>query len=180
MAIMFIVWDDDRNNSASDIYHKWSLDGGLTWQPDTRITTTPTLWRDFASIAISGSTLHVIWEDTRQGDGWEIYYMKNENGNPIGISSSNTEIPKKFVLQQNYPNPFNPETNIDFSIPESDFTKLSIYDRLGRELTVLVEQNLKAGNYHIKWDGTKYPSGIYFYRIQSSQFSDSKKMIMGK
>lgn len=183
-----IVWDDDRNNSASDIYYKRSLDGGTTWESDLRLTTTPTTWRDFAAITVSGTELHVVWEDTRPGDGWEIYYMKNETGNPIGINTMNSEIPGDFLLDQNYPNPFNPVTNIRFSLPLSSYVNLVIFDILGREVSVLLDNELRAGNYEVQWDAGGNVSGIYFYRLTAtgtskfdgSRYSETKKMMIIK
>src|SRR4030095_9008395 len=82
-----------------------------------------------------------------------------QNGFVIGISPISTEIPTKFNLFQNYPNPFNPMTNFKFQMPNSEFVKLIIYDLLGREIAVLVNEKLQAGVYSVDWDGTNYTSG---------------------
>ncbi|MDQ7818243.1 MAG: T9SS type A sorting domain-containing protein [Melioribacteraceae bacterium] len=95
------------------------------------------------------------------------------------------EIPNNFVLYQNYPNPFNPTTTIKYSIPaESNqraiFTTLKIYDLLGSEVASLVNEIKSPGNYEVKFNAGKLPSGIYFYRLQSGGFMYSRKMLLIK
>lgn len=103
----------------------------------------------------------------------------------FGISQISTEIPSGFRLSQNYPNPFNPSTKIRFDIPANsqshDFDlRLIIYDILGREAATLVDESLKPGTYEVDWDGTKYPSGVYFYQISSENFIQTKRMVLLK
>ncbi len=98
-------------------------------------------------------------------------------GGAIGIVPISTNVPDKFSLYQNFPNPFNPVTNIKFKIKEKEIVKLTVYDVLGREITVLINEVLQAGTYKIDWDATKYPSGIYLYRLESGNFTETKKMI---
>ena len=98
----------------------------------------------------------------------------------VGIENISTEIPKSFSLYQNYPNPFNPVTNIKFDVPKNSNVKLSVFDALGREVAVLVNDNLQAGSYNYKFDAASFSSGIYFYRINSSDFSSVKRMVVLK
>jgi hypothetical protein len=100
--------------------------------------------------------------------------------NPIGIEPISSTIPDKFALYQNYPNPFNPSTKINFDLPRNVQVKISIYDILGREVEIIANEMLKAGRYSLQWDGIDYPSGIYFYRIETSEFVDARKMILVK
>lgn len=99
---------------------------------------------------------------------------------PIGILPISNEIPNNYMLSQNYPNPFNPATNINFELPKGGFVKLAVYDMLGKEIEILVSQSLSAGTYKIDWNALKYSSGIYYYRITTGEFSDTKKMILIK
>ena len=99
--------------------------------------------------------------------------------NPIGIQQTST-IVKDFSLGQNYPNPFNPSTKIYFSIPKSDFVSLKIYDMLGREVSVLVNENLTAGEYEASFDANGLSSGMYYYKIQSGEYTSVKKMALLK
>jgi hypothetical protein len=97
-----------------------------------------------------------------------------------GLDEINNLIPSEYSLQQNYPNPFNPSTTIQFSIPEQTFVKLEVFNSLGEKVTTLVSEELSTGKYKYKWNAENLPSGIYFYRIQSPLFSESKKMILIK
>jgi hypothetical protein len=99
---------------------------------------------------------------------------------PIGITNQNLYIPKDFALQQNFPNPFNPVTNIRFDIPKQTNVRLSVYDILGREVEVLVNNTLKPGTYKADWHADKYSSGLYFYKLVTDDYADVKKMILVK
>lgn len=94
------------------------------------------------------------------------------------------ETPEKFELLQNYPNPFNSSTIISYSLPFFGFTTLKIYDLLGREVALLVNEYKDAGRYEIAWDATNQPSGVYFYRIDakngSKAFNQVRKMVLLK
>ncbi len=102
----------------------------------------------------------------------------------IGIQPISSEVPDNFSLSQNYPNPFNPVTKIKFSIPPSrgarGMTRLIIYDILGREVTMLVNEQLKPGTYEVEWDGSNFPSGVYFYTLKTEQFRETKRMVLLK
>lgn len=108
-----------------------------------------------------------------------IYKTTNGGITFINIAVS-SEIPATFNLSQNYPNPFNPVTEIRFDIPSSEFVTIKIFDALGREISILVNEELKAGKYETSWDASKYPSGIYFYKISSGDFTETRKMILVK
>ena len=90
------------------------------------------------------------------------------------------EIPSRFVLYQNYPNPFNPSTTLAFSVPEKSFVSLTVYDLLGREVASVLNSQVNAGRHSVPFDGRKLSSGIYFYKLQSGQFTTIKKMILLK
>jgi hypothetical protein len=96
------------------------------------------------------------------------------------VKINSAVIPSKFSLSQNYPNPFNPSTVITFETAKPEFISLSVYDILGREVAVLVEENLKPGTYKVTWNASAFSGGIYFYRIKSGGFTDVKKMILVK
>ena len=77
-----------------------------------------------------------------------------------------TQIPSEFVLEQNYPNPFNPSTTIRFTVPKREHVNLTVFDFLGREVKVLLNQEEGQGSYQVKFDGLGLPSGTYFYKLQ--------------
>jgi hypothetical protein len=85
--------------------------------------------------------------------------------------------PGSYHLDQNYPNPFNPSTRISFALPENGYVILKIYNSLGQEITTLINKELTAGMHNIEWNAANLPSGIYYYRIQSGNFTDMKKML---
>ncbi len=91
-----------------------------------------------------------------------------------------TELPTKFSLAQNYPNPFNPNTTIKFTLPEKEFVTLKIYDLLGNEVIVLLNEEKTAGNHSVKFDASNLASGTYFYKLQTGSFVGTKKMILLK
>jgi len=90
------------------------------------------------------------------------------------------ETPTQFSLSSNYPNPFNPSTTIEFAIPEQSFVKLEVFNTLGEKVTTLVSEELNAGSYKFNWDAENLPSGVYLYKMQTTNFSTSRKMILIK
>lgn len=121
----------------------------------------------------------------RESGNYNIWAVRSNGGiskynYPIGIKTISNEVPNSYTLHQNYPNPFNPNTIIKFDIPKSDFVSLKIYDALGREISTLVNEQLKPGTYETEFNGANYPSGVYFYKLISGDFIDTKKMILVK
>ena len=100
--------------------------------------------------------------------------------NPIGIQMISSEVPLRFSLSQNYPNPFNPVTKIKFAVPLSSQIQLKLYDILGREVDVLVNNELKPGVYEVSYNASKLASGVYFYKLSTGEFTDTKKMLLVK
>lgn len=98
---------------------------------------------------------------------------------PSGINQISS-IANSFELQQNYPNPFNPSTNLEFGISELGFVTLRVYDALGKEAAVLVNENLNPGTYKYKFDASNLSSGIYFYKLEVNGISDTKRMTILK
>jgi hypothetical protein len=91
-----------------------------------------------------------------------------------------TETPSKYSLSQNYPNPFNPITNVKFSILNSGDVKLVVYDIMGKEVQTLVNERLQPGTYEAAFDGSSLNSGVYFYKLITNTFSETKKMLLIK
>jgi hypothetical protein len=96
----------------------------------------------------------------------------------IGIKPMSSNIPQRFNLYQNYPNPFNPNTSIKFDISQKTFVQLVVYDVLGRELETLVSEELKAGEYQLTWQASKYASGIYFCKLITQDYTQTRKMVL--
>ncbi|MBL8007233.1 MAG: T9SS type A sorting domain-containing protein [Ignavibacteria bacterium] len=105
------------------------------------------------------------------------------NGNFEYYNLSNVvviDLPEKFTLSQNYPNPFNPVTNVEFGISKLGFVSLKVYDMLGKETATLVNEILSPGKYTVKFNGGNFASGVYFYRMESGEFKDIKRMVLIK
>jgi photosystem II stability/assembly factor-like uncharacterized protein len=106
--------------------------------------------------------------------------LRTTNGGLTAINQQSNEIADSYSLSQNYPNPFNPSTKIRFSLPVHGFTKVTVYNSLGKEAAVIVNEALNAGSYQVNWNAAGFTSGVYYYRIVSGNFSDTKKMLLLK
>jgi hypothetical protein len=124
------------------------------------------------------------------------YYWRVAAGNDLGWGSYSSTcsfvadaslgvddergVPITFALEQNYPNPFNPTTEFRFQLPVSGHVKLTIYDGLGRTVATIVDETLPAGVYTRSWNAANEPSGVYYYRLQSGSFVETKKLVVMK
>jgi hypothetical protein len=98
----------------------------------------------------------------------------------IGNENQQTSTPSAYALNQNYPNPFNPTTTITFALPKAENVKLVVYDILGKEVRTLVNEFRQAGNYEVPFDASGFSSGVYFYRLETPNFTETKKMLLVK
>ncbi len=158
-------------------------------------------WNEIGFVEGKGSTTEITkykFTDSGISDGVYSYRLKQIDLDGTFIYSNVVEIsfmksPTEFTLMQNYPNPFNPITTIKFTIPTSSQTpllgkergggeviKLVVYDILGKEVSVLVNEQKQHGTYEVEFDASDLPSGIYFYRLNAGSFSDTKKLILLK
>ncbi len=109
-----------------------------------------------------------------------IYWILTRNYNPIGINPISNQVPLRYNLYQSYPNPFNPSATIKFDVAKNSNVKIIIYDLLGREVQTLVNDILKPGTYKVAWNGSNFASGVYFYKLVSDNYVNTKKMILVK
>jgi photosystem II stability/assembly factor-like uncharacterized protein len=159
-----------------------STNGGVNWSAQS------------SGVTGSLNAVYMLNELTGYVCGNNGVILKTTNGGVTGFINLSNEIPDKFCLYQNYPNPFNPSTKIRFDIPtplsptfgkggrtqSGGFVKITILDVLGREIAVLVNERLKLGTYEVEWDGSNYPSGVYFYKLQTEEFTLTRKMVLLK
>ena len=115
----------------------------------------------------------------------EVIFCLNEGTGVAGVDGKVKNIPLTYKLDNNYPNPFNPTTTIKYGIPVSNDVKISIFNSIGQQIRTLVDQVQSAGTYEAIWDGRNdagqvVPSGMYFYKMQSSRFVEMRKMILMK
>lgn len=173
-----------RKIGSSTDYYFTSNSGGL----DTTAGIRKNMLDSLAGIlGTTGDSVRCTWRawsyngvDSLASSGSNVLTLVRST---IGIQVISTEVPSSFSLYNNYPNPFNPVTKIRFDIPNisgNDIVNLTVFDILGKETAVLVNQSLKPGKYEIDWEASDYPSGIYFYRITAGSFSETKKMILIK
>lgn len=172
-----LVWQDAPGQV--EIMYRRSTDGGLNWDAQLQLSASGYLsW--YPSVAAGDSVVHVVWEDFRDGSSAEVYYKRNPNGNPNGITQVSTNVPEGFSLRQNYPNPFNPMTNVKIQMPKGGLVKLTVFDITGKEVAILVNEELNAGTYNIDFNASHLASGMYFYSMETAGFTEVKKMILIK
>lgn len=142
-----------------------TIDGGVTWTSQSIPSVAA-----FSCVTKTSSAYYIVGS----------YGVILKSDHTTGISNINLEIPEKYSLSQNYPNPFNPETNIKFYISQSGNVKLYVFDITGKEVESLVNEKLSAGSYTYKFKAANLTSGTYFYKIETNNFIETKKMILIK
>ena len=198
-----IAWRDRRLNGPTatvpfDVFTTISTDGGATTRPNRKISSAISAFsslirgNDFLGVALDNQNIHVDWGDYRNNN-WEIYYNKEAFTTFTGVEELGG-VPTKFRLEQNYPNPFNPTTEIRFQIAEVRGQKsevrgqksavshvtLKVYDVLGKQISMLVNEKLAAGNYSVNFDGNNLASGVYYYTLTADGFVQTKAMVLMK
>jgi photosystem II stability/assembly factor-like uncharacterized protein len=125
----------------------------------------------------------VCFLDTSKG--WAVGYrgivLRTVNGgwgSPSSASDPVAGVPETYSLLSNYPNPFNPSTTITYELPRSSQVTLSVFDMLGREVSVLVNERRDAGIHEVKFDGANLASGVYLYRLQAADFTQTKRLLL--
>ena len=152
-------------SSNGPAYILKTTDGGQSWSDETPENESS----GFQSISMLNGLHGFI-----VGGQGELY--ETINGGELTDVSSKYIVTEKFNLSQNYPNPFNPTTTIQYSIPKESFVTIKVYDVLGKELTTLVNERKPEGNYHVDFNASNFPSGIYFYRMQAGSFASTKEI----
>jgi len=166
-----------NSNNHTTFEYQYSTDGGVTW-PQSILG-----YNSYDTVSfLLPNTIYYFRARVNNQVGYSPFsnIAFDTTFWPVGIITINNEMPKQFNLSQNYPNPFNPVTNITFDLPKESTVKLTVYDALGKEVIVLVNQNLQAGSYKADWNASDYPSGIYFYKLEAGSFVETKKMILKK
>lgn len=172
---IYFTTDDSGAVTGENGTVRMTTNGGDSWFTDTYFSNVTGNITSISQMPRSSRTFTALSNNNT-------LYFASEDTNIVinGINQISTEVPKEFSLSQNYPNPFNPKTNINLDLIKSGFVKLVVYDVSGKEVETLVSQYLKAGTYKIDWDGSKHSSGIYFYKIFTDDFIQTKKMVLVK
>ena len=170
------VFNSVLNGSKEEI--DWYLDWG-TYEPG--IMTSARLFKD----GLTTKGYDLVWNEWHEGHSWGSWRAHLDNAleyffpKTVGVASED-EIPTSFSLAQNYPNPFNPSTTITYSLPQAENVKLIIYNLLGEQVDILVNEYQQAGKYQLSFDAANLPSGIYIYNIAAGGFMETKKMLLLK
>jgi hypothetical protein len=130
-----------------------------------------------------GNTLYTGWTDVPSHAYLHLnasLWLAKVGESVTAISPTAAAVPTHFALEQNYPNPFNPTTTITYWVPSSNAVSLNVYDVLGREVAVVVNERKAAGRYAASFDASKLTSGIYFYRLTTGGYTQTKKMVLVK
>ena len=135
---------------------------------------------DESAAAIANASFPLYYMNKDQAKSLIEYILTNKFDEVMPVDEQVLQIPSDYLLYQNYPNPFNPSTTIKYSIPEDGFVKLAVYNMLGEEVATLVSNVQKAGKYEVNFSASKLSSGVYVYRIEASNFTASKKLILMK
>lgn len=152
---------------------RMTTNGGETWFTDPYFNSPST--RNYRFVSLVNNTFRTFMAGSDS-----LFYVSNDPVTFTGVTPISSEVPDRFSLNQNYPNPFNPVTNIIYSISGSGNVKITVYDINGREISVLTDEFHSPGIYKTEWNASAYPSGVYFYRMETEGFSDTKKMILVK
>jgi hypothetical protein len=189
-----IVYNQSGNSSCpggSNYIHKWvvrNMVNGATgeqlnsgsWTQGTTISKNWTTTIDNAWVASNiNVNVFVFFQSSVFSTYSYVQQTKKEAMIPTGINNQN-EIPASYSLSQNYPNPFNPTTNIKFSIPKDGNVSLKVYDMLGNVVATYIEGFVKAGSYNAEVDASGWASGVYFYTLNASDFTQTHKMMLVK
>ena len=157
------------------------LNTGGTWNQGQTITKNLSTTIDTGWVAANCEFAAIVYLTSGSlSTTSNVQQTSKEPVTPVGIVPNQNQIPNDYSVSQNYPNPFNPVTHIIFSIPKNENISLKVFDMLGNEAAILWDGLLNAGTYNAEFDGTDLSSGIYFYRLVSSDFSDTKKMVLMK
>ncbi|MBL7127711.1 MAG: T9SS type A sorting domain-containing protein [Ignavibacteria bacterium] len=164
-------WIGTKNEITNVSSVLYTNNGGVSWTWQTPPIGT------FSNSGING----IHFYDALNGglSGREGIICHTTNGG-VWVKNISSEIPSSYSLSQNYPNPFNPATNIRFDLPKSGSVKLVVFDALGREVATLVNEKLQTGTYEVDWDGSNYSSGVYFYKLMTGDYVETKKMLLVK
>lgn len=170
-----IVWtlvDRVVTHVGSILYSSGTLDGG-EWTPPVSLSLPASVgaYRPVVALDSSG-TVHVLWRSFDQG----VYYTCRSTLDGVGPRSDGG--PLGFALEQNYPNPFNPSTTIRYGLRNRTHVLLSIFNTLGQQVAILQNGEQDTGYHEVKFDAQNLPSGVYFYRIQAGNYTETKRLLL--
>jgi hypothetical protein len=192
---IYVKYIDAGVGGKPDIYISRRAQGSNTWDTPVNVTNSDaveyyTKSAPWAGIEGSGNSrtgvVHTAFIVPAEGPGNDvvrtpIFYVAGRMPKPTSVADRPGPGPlRTYALEQNYPNPFNPSTSISFSLPASMSVKLYVYDTIGQTVATLVNNKLAAGSHTYTWNAQNVPSGLYFYRLEAENFSQTRKMVLMK
>lgn len=177
-----------RGYNYSDVFFVRSTDGGSTWAIPLNLSGTRLLDERYPSMSRwnAAGQANLVWQEDPspggaafpgEGDTTRTRQVFCRVSN-ITFASEDAATPREFRLEQNYPNPFNPTTTIRFHLPHREFVSLRVFDVLGREVAMLVNEVRDSGEHEVQWDASRVGSGVFFYRLRAGEFVSARKMIL--
>jgi len=161
-----------------------STDGVTNWikHPDNPVLRpSPGEWDgggvECGIVLVRGDTLYMWYDGSPIQKLWQIGLAKSQF-TAVSVGDGGITIPGTHRLLQNYPNPINPTTTITYELPKSSHVRVSVYDILGREVSVLVNERRDAGVHEVKFDGSGLSSGVYLYRLTAGSFVETRKLVL--
>jgi parallel beta-helix repeat protein len=171
----FLIWNASADASNYRVQASSTIDFGKIIVDDSLVITTSKV------IGPLLNGIQYFWrvsaKNNRGTSEWSLVWTFTTTPT-TSTEQAGTEIQKEYWLGQNYPNPFNPLTNITFTLPSRSFVSLKVFDALGREVSILVSEELPAGTYSRRWNAASLPSGVYFYRLQAGSFTEMRKLVL--
>jgi hypothetical protein len=202
-ALNTILWDTGGTEiqtssggslvaSYCDIHGGFTGTGNINSDPKLSSTGVDSLgWLDSSSACIDAGVISAnVAGVVLTAPGKDIYGKTRPSGHSVdigaceklitGVPAVERSVPPGYGLDQNYPNPFNPNSNIRYQISEFRYVKLAVYDLLGREVAVLVNEKKAPGSYEVTFDGSALATGVYFYRLAAGEYVGCRKMVLMK
>jgi hypothetical protein len=201
-----VCWKDSGGKGGNEI----AEDGGFAavancdirggWSSGTSILSIDPMFTDTTRFGLSPSSKCIGHgaDSLQVGGVWYrapmVDFFGNPRGRPTGtrvdigaveenlvdVPGTSTSVPTEYALEQNYPNPFNPSTVVSFQLPVAGKVKLVVYNLLGQQVALLMDEKKDPGRYDVRWNAAGMPSGVYFYRLEAAEFKEVKKMVLVK
>lgn len=198
IVVAFQAFEPDTDRlgwNYSDLWYVTSANGGNTWSAPVRITNTRFVDERYPSVSKWNppGQFNIVWTQKTGASG---LYAFPGGGQPPAPDTVRTflmydkilladvkgggEVATNFRLEQNYPNPFNPATKINYTVAQGGRVTIKVYDVLGAEVATVLNEDLTPGTYQAVFDGARFASGVYYYRMTAGAFSETRKMMLVK
>jgi hypothetical protein len=181
----YITFQAEASTPASIMYWIQQYHGSYNTlhSMSFNLTTNKQTFKDSMTVDSTDSSVKIAFAIGTLANGDEIWFdavsMLKANSTSVEFNQIRT-VPANYHLLQNYPNPFNPTTVIAYELPVASHAILKIYDIVGRDVATLVNEKKEAGRYDVRFDASRFASGIYFYKLQAGNFSSLKKLVLVK